>query len=718
MGLYDNYKVNLSNTVRPFAGSVVPELREMKKDMDTASYKTLDLNMSTQDLLATAPTLDMDKDAYNQVSSEALGKIDAISQSGELARSLPDAYAVAHQTARKLNSLAARQKTMEEYKGKLTTMTPDVQEYLIAETERQNGPAQFDARTQRANPIVPVMPAKQIKDDEMVRQAVISIVRDKSWSVSDSDMNSMTQNKETGSYTIKTSNGIREIPAKDLMKTVDDALANSKEWQASLEQDAKAESYGVHKNLSEEQAKQEIDNPTLGYAKRAQDIFLKGGVTAKQALEMAGSEKIKMDKISNLKTYASGAASRELSESRMTGTVEKDAASVAAAKSKEATYLVGLNLGITAASTTAQKTSAQLATTANQYQADIDNTNAELAVAINDSKLTGDAGINAQALAATLTGKLNGLAADKAIAESANAVILDQEARRLKGKSWSDLNTANKKVVLTNISKVIGDPKEAEKVTAALMSGQATRSKYNPSRPFEGPTLTVGNKKYDVETTTKIDEAFRTVSGDITDVLDAASAKKAAPDNSNTMSVPIIGTIKTALETQLPNLTLYDPSNTKNVTKDNLDIDWSKASVGNYIPKLNRVQIVTDKGVFLADVSNMSQLKAQIADDMLSTSSPQVRQVGLNLKLNNTEKYERAFKVGSTVIYKHPATGDDLLISGNNYGIKRTANNTYVFVNQKTGKAEEIIYSKTNPPKMNFQFAEIENMLNNMIPKN
>jgi hypothetical protein len=122
--------------------------------------------------------------------------------------------------------------------------------------------------------------------------------------------------------------------------------------------------------------------------------------------------------------------------------------------------------------------------------------------------------------------------------------------------------------------------------------------------------------------------------------------------------------------------------------------------------------------VFLADVSNMSQLKAQIADDMLSTSSPQVRQVGLNLKLNNTEKYERAFKVGSTVIYKHPATGDDLLISGNNYGIKRTANNTYVFVNQKTGKAEEIIYSKTNPPKMNFQFAEIENMLNNMIPKN
>ena len=718
MGLYDNYKVNLSNTVRPFAGSVVPELREMKKDMDTASYKTLDLNMSTQDLLATAPTLDMDKDAYNQVSSEALGKIDAISQSGELARSLPDAYAVAHQTARKLNSLASRQKAMEEYKGKLTTMTPDVQEYLIAETERQNGPAQFDSRTQRANPIVPVMPAKQIKDDEMIRQAVISIVRSKAYSVSDSDLNSMTQNKETGSYTVKTSNGIQEITAKDLMETVDKALANSKEWQASLEQDAKAESYGLFKNISEEQAQQEIDNPTLGYGKRAQEIFLKGGVTAKQALEMAGSEKIKMDKISNLKTYASGAASRELTESTMHGTVEKNTAGDAAAKSKEATYLVGLNLGITAASTTAQKTSAQLATTANQYQADIDNTNAELATAIENSKLTGDAGINAQALAATLTGKLNNLTANKAIAESANAVILDQEARRLKGKSWSDLNTANKKVVLTNISKVIGDPKEAEKVTAALMSGQATRSEYNPSRPFEGTTLTVGNKKYDVETTTKIDEAFRTVSGDITDVLDAASAKKAAPDNSNTMSVPIIGTIKTALETQLPNLTLYDNSNTKAVTKDNLNIDWSKAFVTNYIPKLNRVQIVTDKGVFLADVSNMSQLKDQIADDMLSTSSSQVRQVGLNLKLNNTEKYESAFKVGSTVIYKNPATGDPLLIGGNEYGIKRTTENTYVFVNKKTRKAENIVYSKDKPPKMNFQFAEIENMLNNMIPKN
>ena len=718
MGLYDNYKVNLSNTVRPFAGSVVPELREMKKDMDTASYKTLDLNMSTQDLLATTPTLNMDKDAYNQVSSEALGKIDAISQSGELARSLPDAYAVAHQTARKLNSLAARQKAMEEYKGKLTTMTPDVQEYLVAETERQNGPAQFDARTQRANPIVPVMPAKQLKDDEMVRQAVISIVRSKGYSVTDSDMNSMTQNKETGSYTIKTSNGIQEIPAKDLMKTVDDALVNSKEWQASLEQDAKAESYGVHKNLSEEQAKQEIDNPTLGYAKRAQDIFLKGGVTAKQALEIAGSEKIKMDKISNLKTYASGAASRELSESRMTGTIEKDGTGAAAAKSKETSYLVGLNLGITAASTTAQKTSAEISKTANQYQADIDNTNNELAVAVKNSKLPGNAGIDAQATVETLTGKLNNLTASKAMAESANAVILDQEARRLKGKSWNELNTANMNTALKNISRVIGNPEEAKKLTTALMNGQAIRSELDPKRPFAGTTLTVGNKKYDVETTTKIDEAFRAVSSDISDVLDAASNKKAAPDNSNTMSVPIIGTIKTAIETQLPNLTLYDPSNTKNVTKDNLDIDWSKASVGNYIPKLNRVQIVTDKGVFLADVSNMSQLKDQIADDMLSTSSPQVRQVGLNLKLNNTEKYERAFKVGSTVIYKHPATGDDLLISGNNYGIKRTANNTYVFVNQKTGKAENIKYSKASDPKMNFQFAEIENMLNNMIPKN
>ena len=162
MGLYDNYKVNLSNTVKPFAGSIVPELKQMKSEMDTAAYKTLDTTMSTQNLIASTPTLDIDKEAFDAISNEAQSKIDAISNSGNLANSVVDASMLANQTARRLNSLASRHKEMDAFKSSIKDYTPDVQEYLVAETQRQSGPAKFDPRTQRAQPLVPVTPAKQL----------------------------------------------------------------------------------------------------------------------------------------------------------------------------------------------------------------------------------------------------------------------------------------------------------------------------------------------------------------------------------------------------------------------------------------------------------------------------------------------------------------------------------------------------------------------------
>ena len=314
MGLYDNYKVSLSNTVRPFAGSVIPELRQMKSEMDAAAYKTLDTNLATQDLLATTPTLDLDKEAYNAINDEAQDKITKITESGNLANSVVDAYTLAHQTTRKLNSLATRQKTMEEFKNKLNKdgVTPDVQEYLIAETERQNGPAKFDPRTQKAQPLVPVTNAKQLRNDEMVRQAVISTVRDKGYTVTDSDASNMTQDKVTGNYKIQTSHGIVEIPAADLMAQVDMALKTSKEWDASLSQDANSDAYHQFKNVTETEAKNEINNPTTTYGKRAQEIYQTENISARQALEKAASEQFKSNKILDLKNYAAGAASRNL----------------------------------------------------------------------------------------------------------------------------------------------------------------------------------------------------------------------------------------------------------------------------------------------------------------------------------------------------------------------------------------------------------------------
>lgn len=737
MGLYDNYKVNLSNTVRPFAGSVVPELREMKKDMDTASYKTLDLNMSTQDLLATTPTLNLDKDAYNQVSSEALGKIDAISQSGELARSLPDAYAVAHQTARKLNSLAARQKAMEEYKGKLTTMTPDVQEYLVAETERQNGPAQFDARTQRANPIVPVMPAKQLKDDEMVRQAVISIVRSKAWSVTDSDMNSMTQNKETGSYTIKTSNGIQEITAKDLMETVDKALVNNKEWQASLEQDAKAESYGVHKNLSEEQAKQEIDNPTLGYAKRAQDIFLKGGVTAKQALEMAGSEKIKMDKISNLKTYASGAASREVSESRMTGTIEKDGTGTGGAGKKsgsDSDENAALRTSLTSQSNVGAASSTLLQTTVKDYEAkegavlakmkETDNQYSEALKIKNNDIMQ-----NAVTEKTVLQEELDQIRRDKSKAqERFNRVLTRKTAEVYPGHSWSTIkNKANEEVAKAlktdpAFSKLTDEQLKAianteytlENIVVSGGGGSVVKTVRLNYPSVNGPASIVirDNTVDQIQTANKFKD----------NILKAAQDDTKLIDQVQTTGISFNSGASKALEGIVGSSALYDASNTTNVTKDLIGkIDPTKISIGQLHPEIDRVSVNIDGTTYLMDISN-ARTKKYMADKLLSNPEKDMRTIGRDLLLDvnykASTKYEDAFGKGSGVVTKHPLDPkSSIIIGGVEYGVKRVSNSktgteNYVFIHKDKVTAIPLGDGTT---KTTFTFPEIKTILNNMV---
>ena len=743
MGLYDNYKVNLSNTVRPFAGSVVPELREMKKDMDTASYKTLDLNMSTQDLLATAPTLDMDKDAYNQVSSEALGKIDAISQSGELARSLPDALAVAHQTARKLKSLVSRKESMEEYKGKLTTMTPDVQEYLIAETERQNGPAQFDSRTQRANPIVPVMPAKQIKDDEMVRQAVISIVRSKGYSVSDSDMNSMTQNKETGSYTIKTSNGIQEIPAKDLMKTVDDALANSKEWQASLEQDAKAESYGLFKNISEEQAQQEIDNPTLGYGKRAQEIFLKGGVTAKQALEMAGSEKIKMDKISNLKTYASGAASRELTESTMTGTVQKDGGAGGAGgnEKNEPDENAALRTSLTSQSNVGAASSTLLQTNIKDYEAKEGTVLAKMKE--NDRIYSGalkvnnvDVMQNAVAEKTILDEELAQIRSDKSkTQERFNRVLTRKTAEMYPGHSWSTIRNASNAEVAKVLKTDPAFSKLTDKELQAIANTEYTLQTIAVGGAMGTPVKTIRlnypsvNGPASIVIRDNTADQITTANKFKDRILEAAQNDTKLIDQVQTTGISFNAGASKALEGIVGSSALYDASNTTNKTKDLIgNIDPTKISIGQLHPEIDRVSVNIDGTTYLMDISN-ARTKKYMAERLLDQPEKDMRTIGRDLLLDVNQKastkYEDAFSKGSGVVYKHPLDiKSDIRIGGQEYGIKRVSNSktgteSYVFINPKRKTEKDggvtAIPLGNGTTKTTFTFPEIKTILNNLV---
>jgi hypothetical protein len=580
------------------------------------------------------------------------------------------------------------------------------------------------------------MPAKQLKDDEMVRQAVISIVRSKGYSITDSDMNSMTQNKETGSYTIKTSNGIQEIPAKDLMKTVDDALVNSKEWQASLEQDAKAESYKVHKNLSEEQAKQEIDNPTLGYAKRAQDIFLKGGVTAKQALEIAGSEKIKMDKISNLKTYASGAASRELSESKMTGTIEKDGTGTGGAGKKggsESDENAALRTSLTSQSNVGAASSTLLQTNIKDYEAKEGAVLAKMKETNNQYSAAEDIGNNdimqnAETEKTVLQEELDQIRRDKSKAqERFNRVLTRKTAEVYPGHSWSTIkNKANEEVAKAlktdpAFSKLTDEQLKAIANTEYTLETESASAGGFVAKTFKFNYTSVNGPvsiKLSDNTVDQIQRANRFKDN----ILKAAQNDAKLIDQVQTTGISFNAGASKALEGIVGSSALYDASNTTNVTKDLIGkIDPTKISIGQLHPEIDRVSVNIDGTNYLMDISN-ARTKKYMADKLLNSPEKDMRTIGRDLLLDvnykASTKYEDAFGKGSGVVTKHPLDPkSSIIIEGVEYGVKRVSNSktgteNYVFIHKDKVTAIPLGDGTT---KTTFTFPEIKTILNNMV---
>lgn len=732
MGLYDNYKISLSNTVKPFAGSVVPELREMKKEMDTAAFKTLDLNLSTQDLLATTPTLDIDKDAYNSLNDEVQTKLDDITNKGDLANSVVDAYNLAHSATRRLNSLASRQKTMEEFKGKLAQAgyTPDVQEYLIHKTEKVNGPATFDPRTQRAQPLVPVTPAKQLKDDEILREGVIQVVKSKQWKVTENDLNSVTFDKDKNSYKISTSTGIEEIPAEDLKNQVDRLFNIKPEWRQSIQQDSESDAYHAHKNISEEQAQAEINNPTTSYGKRAQELQLKEKMTAKDALEKAASEQIQMNKVQAFKDYVGGAATRDITLSTATGTTTVDKEATAAKKSKEDSYLAGFRTGTTAPTSIGIQTSKDLTTKISKYNTDIANLDTEIAKANRDLQSTDPTTkINAASKLQVLTAEKAQLEDTKTQVMARNAVILNEEAQALKGKSWEELKREPKNNIKKELIEAGVSESDAESISEGLVSGNFTKKDYVTGM-YLHPEYTINNKTWNeflngVPIGLEIEKVFNKYGKDLKQVIKSAENKKAKPDNVQDAAIPIIGEMRTSLGSTLSNATFYALDNETNMTSEALkEGNLNTAQVTSYNPRLERLTVQTDNGTYYATAGNY--IKEMLGNDLLSLDNKSLKQLGRNLIMNNTKLYERALSKGSDILKTHPASnGKPISVQGKQYGIKRVSDDKGTrfhiisLEGNDKGQIVSIPISPDDPTKTQntFTFPEIETILNNTIPK-
>jgi hypothetical protein len=149
-----------------------------------------------------------------------------------------------------------------------------------------------------------------------------------------------------------------------------------------------------------------------------------------------------------------------------------------------------------------------------------------------------------------------------------------------------------------------------------------------------------------------------------------------------------------------------------------LAINFEKAVPKNYLSRHNRIQVVTEDGkVYLADASP-TRVRAALASDMQNKkiSNPKTREMGKNLEYNFAPVYESYYAVGSGVKYGHPGLQDNppIIIGNNEYGIMRTNDDKFVFVNKATGKSEAMEVRK-GLTKKNFEFGELESILNKLL---
>ena len=122
MPLYESYKPTNSVQVKEFAGSIVGDLAEAKKQLNAQYLTGLEYEKEARNTLSESANLINPEDAgqWNQINKDAESQINAITESGRYENALPALYQLSNQTAQRLKPLIGQKKLAEEFKTKLS----------------------------------------------------------------------------------------------------------------------------------------------------------------------------------------------------------------------------------------------------------------------------------------------------------------------------------------------------------------------------------------------------------------------------------------------------------------------------------------------------------------------------------------------------------------------------------------------------------------------
>jgi hypothetical protein len=734
MGLYDNYKVSLSNSVRPFEGSVIPELKEMKREKDALTEKALDFSMTTQDLLAATEVHDTDMEEFQKVNQGAQQQLQEIANSEDLAGASVQAFGLARNTARQLNTFATRKKQFAEREAKIDSDLTDLaeREYEKAKLYERNK-AQADPVTGRMPNIQDAPYIKSFDVFEVMKSHVVGALRANGYSVQDDKV----VTDADGNFKVSTASGLKEIN-KDIIDRAYETFKNSSpEFQQALDQKASAHAWKQYKNITEDQAVELLDQ--LGN-EEAKTEFLKGGKSAKQVLEESTKASLSRDLNNNYKQYAGLGATRDVQVSTSRQPYAADGSKKKDEEGGDDEY-TSIGSGTSYTTKYAQQSGEKIATTISDYDTKLADTDLAIAAADKAKQNAQDSGdANALAVAeanlADARASRNNLQSDRDEASAAQESIYNDIAMSKYGKSWNDLKVKGFDAFVKNLglgadyNKMTKEDQDKLYRVFDSYSNGSSAQVFAESAKNPNLDLTTYSSAKKIFAPGAFSKAFYAENNEAKNVAELAKNRMITNTGNQSTRVSLGPKRKAVLKDMLVGMPMYDPSGTKPLSTlwDDDSVDKSKFEVTGYTTQGGMFEAILDGRRVLIDGSGTEEPK-RMATALMKSTDPIRRQTGTNIYLNTEFKagnaYKQAWPKPGVAYDKHPLSGvgglpadTPIEIDGKTYRVMYSGVNRYNFIDLATGATVNPLGKDANGTEkhgVNFSEEELTNMLNNIF---
>ena len=318
MGLYDNWQLANSTKTKDFAGTMAPELKEVKASAEDRYYKAQDLMLGTQEKLGTAEVLPQDQAAWEQISNEATGKINEWATRGDLENALPDLYRTASKAGVKMVALANNTKKREQIKKDLDDrekygyLNPATKDYILGKADENFKGTTFDEYNRPVNSYgYSVKPTKQVDNIARAKRALEGLVPE-----GDSTITTEVGRAEAAANmleSVKTGNGWKGLSKERIQQALAAAIESDPEWKASIDQDARTSTY--QNNITEEMAQKVIADPASQVGQAALKLVKENNYSAKEAVEEVNTVLHRNDTYRSLGTFADAASYFDITHS-------------------------------------------------------------------------------------------------------------------------------------------------------------------------------------------------------------------------------------------------------------------------------------------------------------------------------------------------------------------------------------------------------------------